>query len=356
MIPGLGAIGCRRLVESYPEEDIFALSPTELRMACGDHVATAILNKESHAKAEKQYQWAEKHGIRTLFFTDPDYPSRLNRPETRDCPVLLYVLGTADLNSPRTAALVGTRKATPHGRDFTAGIVARLTPLSVTVVSGLAYGIDTAAHQASVDNRLTTIAVLGHGLDNLYPPENRKLAAKIIEQGGALVTEYPMGAAINPSNFPTRNRIIAALSDCTLVMEASQRGGALITASIAEHYRRPVFAVPGRPGDTYSLGTNQLIATGHALMLCNVDDITRKLGWTTANKTTPDTFQATLPLYDPQTQKLIELLRTLGDLPVDTLANQTGLPLPQVTSILFNLEVEGTVSPLPGQKYHLIQQ
>ena len=356
MIPGLGPTSCRKLLEAYPGQDIFALPPTELKLAFGSHQAIidAIRNKSTHARAEQEWLLAVRHNMRVLFCTDADYPQRLNREETTDCPVLLYVLGMADLNADRALAVVGTRRATPQGRDNSERLVEQLQPLGMTVVSGLAYGIDTAAHQAALDHELPTVAVLGHGLDRVYPYSNRGLATRIIEQGGALVTEYPMGTAINPRYFPARNRIIAALADATLVVEASEKGGALITAAIAAGYHREVFAVPGRLSDTYSCGTNNLIATQRAQLVRNADDISDYLGW--PRPMAPDTASQTalFPALSSDAQRLYDLLKKNQQLTLDELVNLSGMPLPRMAGILFDLEMQKLVRALPGSLYQVI--
>ena len=355
MIPGLGPTSCRRLLDAYPGQDIFALPPAELKLAFGSHreVAEAILAKSTHARAEEELRQAERNGVRVLFCTDADYPQRLNRDETADCPVVLYVLGTADLNAERSLAMVGTRRATPQGRDATDRLVQQLQPLGLPVVSGLAYGIDTAAHTAALAHGLPTVAVLGHGLDRIYPAENRGLAAQIVQQGGALLTEYPTGTAINPRYFPARNRIIAALADATVVVEASEKGGALITAAIAAGYHREVFAVPGRITDTYSRGTNNLIATNKAVMVRSADDIAYHMGWPLGGC---EAVQKSLfPTLTPDGQRLYDLLRHQGQLTLDELAQQTQMPMPPVAGALFDLEMQQVVRALPGRLYQAVE-
>lgn len=357
MIPGLGPSSCRRLLEAYPGQDIFALPPAELKLAFGSHqeIAEAIRNKSTHARAEQELQQALQHHVRVLFCTDDDYPQRLNREETPDCPVVLYVLGQADLNAERALAVVGTRRATPQGRDTTHRLVEQFKPLETTIVSGLAYGIDAAAHSAALDCGLPTVAVLGHGLDRIYPPANRGLATRILEQGGALVTEYPMGTAINPRYFPARNRIIAALADATLVVEASEKGGALITASIATGYHREVFAVPGRLTDIYSRGTNNLVATHRALLVRDADDIAYQMGWPlTARATETNTQQALFATLGKEEQQVVDLLRQYQQLSLEELAGYIGMPLPRLAGLLFNLEMQKVVRVLPGHLYQLI--
>ncbi|MBR1766587.1 MAG: DNA-processing protein DprA [Bacteroidales bacterium] len=356
--PGLGNTTIRHLVDLYPDEDIFSLPPAELKQAFGSHHTTlnAILSKSAFPRAEQELEFCQKNNITPLFFTDPEYPERLNRPETDDCPALLYVLGSANLNPERPVAIVGTRRATPHGRDNTHLLVQQLKAYDTPIVSGLAYGIDTASHTAALDFSLPTVAVLGHGLDRIYPAENRPLAKRIVAAGGALVTEYPSGTAINPRFFPARNRIIAALSDAIVVVEAAEKGGALITAAIAASYHRDVFALPGRLSDTYSRGTINLIATNRALLVRNADDIAFQLGWTLVGQ------QARLPFAEENVklsvdeQKIVDTLRKNEHLTLDEIASATAMPLPKAASLLFNLEMSNTVQTLPGHLYRLPQR
>ena len=354
--PGLGNASIRRLVDLYPDDDIFSLPKSELKNAFGTHssIIDTILNKSAFSRAEEELLFCEQNHIRSLFFTDPDYPERLNRPETDDCPALLYVLGSADLNPERAIAVVGTRRATPYGRDNTDRLVCELKPYDTPIVSGLAYGIDTTAHTAALDHGLPTVAVLGHGLDQLYPAQNRPLAKRILEAGGALVTEYPSGTAINPRYFPARNRIIAALADATVVAEASEKGGALITAAIATSYQREVFAVPGRLTDTYSRGTNNLIATNRALLVRNADDIAFQLGWPVMGQQTSLSEIKETPKLTSDEQKIVNTLKDCDHLTLDEIATAASFSLPKTASLLFNLEMNKVVRTLPGHLYQLV--
>lgn len=352
--PGLGSTSIRKLVEVYPSEDIFSLPPSELKAAFGSHanVARNIAGKVGFARAEKELQYAESHHIKPLFFTEEGFPQRLNRPETADCPVLLYQLGNADLNPKRSLAVVGTRRASHYGRDITELMVCQLAPYSPHIVSGLAYGIDTAAHAAALQHGLPTIAVLGHGLDRIYPPENRRLAADIVANGGALLTEYPSETAINPRYFPARNRIIAALADGVVVVEASEKGGALITAGIAAGYHREVLAVPGRLTDPFSTGTNSLIANNKAILIRTASDIARQMGWPTIEAHSPKATQAELfPTLTDEEQQLLTLIGQQEVISIDELVGLAAMPMPKIAAMLFNLEMAQAVQCLPGRLY-----
>ncbi len=357
MTAGLGPTAIRRLVDAYPGEDIFALPAAELRAAFGSHRALVdnLLAKTAFPRAEEELRTAEAKHIKVLFFTDEAFPQRLNRDECGDSPVLLYALGDADLNAGRTLAVVGTRKATPYGHDMTERIVGAIGDTNggkeVLIASGLAYGIDTAAHKSALAHGMPTVAVLGHGLDRIYPPENRSLAQQIVANGGALLTEYPMGTAINPRYFPARNRIIAAMSDATIVVEASEHGGALITATMAAGYQREVFAVPGRLTDTYSRGTNNLIATNKAILARDASDVAYHMGWPLPDKHAPATQQELFPTLPPAEQRMLDLLRKHGQMSLDEIVATSGLTMPKAASLMFNLEMAQAVHVLPGRLY-----
>lgn len=354
--PGIGCTSCRQLIALCGSaEQLFSMSHSQLVELFGQRadLVAAIENRSGMRRAEEEMLFVERGGLRVLFFTDDDYPQRLNDEDAADCPTLIYVQGTADLNAERTVSIVGTRHATAAGRDNCGTLVRDLLPLAPTIVSGLAYGIDTAAHAAAVSHGLPTVAVLGHGLDRIYPTANRHLAEEILAKGGALVTEYPSGTAINPRYFPARNRIIAALGDATVVVEAGEKGGALITAAIANSYQRDVFAVPGRWGDTYSRGTNNLIATNKAMLLRSADDIACQLGWPLPLHGARQ--QELLPMLNKAEQQMIDLLSEHTALSLDSIASLTGKPLAAVASVIFNLEMQKMVRALPGRLYEAVK-
>lgn len=356
MTPGIGNASCRKLMELCPSaEELFSMSHKQLTELFGDHhsIIRAIEHRTAMPRAEQEMNYMADKGIKALFFTEDKYPQRLNREDCLDSPALLYVLGNADLNAERAVSVVGTRRATAHGRENTDLLVKQLTAYSTSIISGLAYGIDTAAHAAALEHGLPTVAVLGHGLDRIYPQQNRQLAANIIRNGGALVTEYPSGTAINPRYFPARNRIIAALGDATVVVEASEKGGALITAAIASSYHREVFAVPGRLTDTYSAGTNNLIATNRACLVRNADDIALQLGWPVTGQQTSMMAELETPSLTADEEMVAQLLRKNLSLTLDDIVKLSGMPTPKAASLLFNLEMNKVVRPLPGHLYEL---
>lgn len=255
MLPQVGSNSARQLLEMFETpEKVFHLSHSQLSKVFNKHenIINAITDPALLHKAENELAFCEKEGIRVLYFTDPDYPQRLNSPDCEDTPVLLYYIGSANLNKERVISIVGTRRATEYGRSNTELLVNGMKQEEVLIVSGLALGIDSAAHRAALANMLPTVAVVAHGLEQIYPPQNRDLAKRIVQSGGGIITEYPHGTAINPGMFPARNRIIAALSDATVVVEASVKEvlsslPILPTATIAMFSPFPVvWATPTR--------------------------------------------------------------------------------------------------------------
>lgn len=357
LTPGIGCKSYRQIVELCGEpSQLFKMSRKELDQIFGTHraIAESIANGATLHRAEEECLFIERNNIIPLFCTDSDYPQRLNRSDCADTPPLLYSKGRCDLNAKRIVGVVGTRRITPYGRDMTEKIVGELRGDDILIVSGLAYGVDTAAHNAALSNNIPTAAVLGHGLDRLYPTQNRKLAMNMLEHGGCLLTEYPSYTQISPSNFPARNRIIAALADAVIVVEASEKGGALITANIANSYHREVFAVPGRISDTYSRGCNNLLANNKAIIYTNADNFYFNLGWEQPKSQT-GTQQQLFPSLTPEEQKIVDMLRQEDMLGIEEICERTAFPLPKVAGLLLNLELENLLHCLPGKMYKLRQ-
>lgn len=356
LIPGLGDKSIRQLMTICKDpETLFDMSHAQLKELFPRHtsVVSAIESRTTLAQVEKEIPRLEKHAIQPIFFTDEDYPQRLNREECGDCPTLLYKMGSCTLNADRAVAMVGSRKCTDYGRQNTYRLVEEMASDKPIIVSGLAYGIDTAAHTAAVENDVPTVAVLGHGFDTIYPSQNRPLAKKILDQGGALLTEYPLDTPINPAYFPARNRIVAALADATVVAESAERGGALITANIASSYNREVFAIPGRIGDTFSEGCNNLIVNNRAIMIRNAGDIYFQMGWkgVITNRRQRATQKSLFAELTPNEQTVLEVLRTHKEMEMLEIEANCNLSLPQIAAILSDLELKKVVYCLPGRLY-----
>ncbi|MBP5535740.1 MAG: DNA-processing protein DprA [Bacteroidales bacterium] len=359
LIPGIGCRSARQLLDIYPSaEDVYHLSLSELRTVFGSHrsIIDAIRNKTTMARAEEEVAYAQKNHIDILFYKDPRYPQRLNRAGCEDCPIVLYSIGNADLNAKHIVSIVGTRRATEYGRTVVHDLVSQMQGEDILVVSGLAYGIDTCAHSEALNAALPTVGVLGHGLDHIYPSQNRQLAKKMVSRGG-LLTEYISYTPMNPSYFPARNRIIAALSDATIVVEASAKGGALITANMANGYHRDVFAVPGPLKAIYSVGCNNLIADNKASLLRNVDDLFYILNWQRNHAASPgvqnELFSDVSALTKDE-QTVVGILKEHGPLAIDEMTSKTELSLPKIATALLSLELSGHCKCLPGKIYKLI--
>jgi DNA processing protein len=311
----------------------------------------ALLNLDDALRqAENELKFIEKNGIDVIFYTDPRYPKRLKI--CNDSPVLLFSKGNADLNNQRIISIVGTRNATEYGKQLCQQLVEELQPYNVLIVSGLAYGIDVCAHKECVKLDVPTVGVLAHGLDKLYPSQNKAIAEKMIANGG-LLTEYPSGTIPDRENFPQRNRIVAGIADATVVIEASVKGGALITAEIANSYNRDVFTFPGRVGDEFSEGCNFLIRHNKAAILTNPADLANSLGWEKSESSSSMDQQLTLPI-DLSTEELLifDLIRQhKSPLAIDDLTIKANIPMSQLTMTLLNMEMQGYIRSLPGKTY-----
>jgi DNA processing protein len=307
---------------------------------------------EPMLRAREELAFIEKNDIKVLFYTDAAYPKRLK--SCPDAPALLYYKGTADLNHPRIISIVGTRNATDYGKQLCRELVEDLKAYDVLIISGLAYGIDVCAHKESLRMDIPTVSVFAHGLDRIYPAQNRPTADKMLHNGGWL-TDFPSGTIPDRENFPKRNRIVAGIADATIVVEASIKGGALITAEIANSYNRDVFAFPGRITDEYSTGCNFLIRNNKAALLTSGADLAYILGWEKMDGATLQKPQLTLPIDLSTNEKLIFdiIQQNAGQLGIDDLAIKTNLPLSQLAMNLLNLEMQGFVRSLPGKTYSI---
>ena len=312
------------------------------------------------SRAEEEERWCNDHGIKMLCIDDADYPNRLKH--CADAPLVLYVRGDANLNASHAIDIVGTRQCTPYGRDVIDKIIGDLATLcpGITINSGLAYGVDIAAHRAALQHRLPTVGVVAHGHDTLYPALHKKEASEMINNGGAVITEYPRGTRPEARNFLQRNRIIAGISDATIVIESASHGGGLVTARIALDYGREVFAVPGPVNAEYSKGCNNLIRDNKAQLITSAQDIVNVMGWQHAEELQKArqagisrSMFAEETLTDGE-RLMVRFLREHGDSQVNDMAAQTGMSISTINSALFSLEMQGIVKPLSGNFYHLI--
>ena len=362
LFPGIGPQLTRQLM-SYggSAKNVLHLPPGKLRKIPGVGPATvAVLTGAERTtalrQAEESVKKAAQEGVRLLFYTSQQFPRRLK--QLPDAPELLYYQGTADLNHPKTVALVGTRQATDYGREQTGRLVQGIASHRPLIISGLAYGIDIAAHRAALQEGLETVGVMATGLDVVYPPAHRKTAEKMLTQGG-LLTEFPFGTPPDKYNFPARNRIIAGLADGTVVVEAAKKGGALITADLALGYNRDVLAIPGSLGSVASEGCHELIKANKAALYSEPRDLEELLNWDAAlhlngkfkGPTTYDPLDFTTEEFG-----LITVLQatTTREEHLDSLSWKAQLPVHQAASLLLGLEFRGLLKALPGKRFALV--
>jgi len=352
LLPNIGDVYAKNLV-SYcgSVEAIFKESKRALLKipSIGPKAVESIKNNVIFEKAVDEIEFIQQNNIQTLFYLDKNYPKRLKH--CNDSPILLYYKGNADLNSRKILSIVGTRNATHYGKSVCKSIISDLVKHEVLVVSGLAYGIDVTAHKEAMDNGLNTVGVLGHGLDRIYPTLHKSTADSMVETGG-LLTEFISKTSPERENFPKRNRIIAGMADAVIVIEAGKKGGALITADIANTYNRDVFAIPGKVNDTYSMGCNYLIKKNKADMVESVKDIEYLLGWEKQdiNQKVQKTMFVDLK---PEEKILVELIQNEKSVRIDDLCIKSNLSMSRTSSILLNLEMAGIVRSLPGKTYQL---
>ena len=308
-------------------------------------------------RAEEELTFCANHDILPLTPDQPHYPQRLK--ECDDAPLVLYYKGTADLNQRRVTCMVGTRRCTTYAQDLIRKFMAELRTVcpQVLVVSGLAYGVDIIAHRQALQCGYDTVGVLAHGLDDLYPSSHRETANSMVKQGG-LLTEFMTATNADKINFVRRNRIVAGMADACIVVESAAHGGSLITAEIARGYARDVFAFPGRVGDTYSEGCNNLIRDNGAALITNAADFVKAMGWeddALLAKAQQEGIERELfPDLTDEQRRVVEVLSHQNDLQINMLSVQTGLPVHQLTALLFEMEMKGVVRTLAGGMYHLI--
>ena len=325
---------------------------------CSPRLVEALRNwDEALQRAAAEMEFISKHHIKALTLNDTDYPVRLR--ECPDAPVVLFYKGSAELNQQRVINMVGTRRCTSYGQDLIRRFVSELKQLcpKVLVVSGLAYGIDICAHRQALQNGYETVGVLAHGLDTIYPGHHRQTAAEMLNQGG-LLTEYTTQTEPLPNNFRQRNRIVAGISDATIVVESAYKGGALITARIAQDYGRDVFAFPGAVGAQYSEGCNYLIRDNKAGLITSAADFIAAMGWQVdAQRVSVEANgieRQRFPDLSPEEQSIVAQLQSTNDLQLNMLSVKTNLSVGRLTALLFQLEMKGVVKPMAGGTYHLL--
>jgi len=352
LIPRIGDINARKLVSYFGSVEAIFSEPYRNLVkipGIGPGLAATISQRSYLVDAEKEAEYVIKHNIKTFFYLDSEYPFRLRQCD--DSPVLFYFRGDCDLNSNKMISIVGTRNATLRGKDICEKIIGDLANghPDLVIISGLAYGIDISAHKGALAKGLKTIGVLGHGFKTIYPSVHRSTAEAILKNGG-LLTDFMSDALPERNNFLKRNRIIAGLADATLVVESGIKGGALITAEMANSYNRDVFAVPGRPDDQWSQGCNHLIKINKAALAESAEDIEYFLDWK-PEKSKP-AIQKTLfsELSGPE-QKIYELVTREGELTIDSICRDLDIPVAKLSALLLQMEFKGLLKCFPGNVY-----
>ena len=352
-VDGVGDVMAKKLIAHCGSaEEVFKTPKNKL--ASINQISSIIIknltDKSIFEKAENELQYIQNHQIQTMYFQDDNYPMRLKH--CYDGPVLLFSAGNIDLENPRIISIVGTRQITSHGTEFCRKLISDLAPLNPIIVSGFAYGVDIVAHQAAMDMGLQTIAVVAHGMSQIYPAVHKKYVRRIEENGGFL-TEFWSGGNPDKENFVRRNRIVAGMSEATIVIESAERGGSLITANLANDYNRDVFAVPGRTSDKLSQGCNNLIKTQKANLLTSAADVMYILNWELENRKKVIQKQLFITL-EPDEQRVYDYMQANGKSEMDLIAIKCQLPIYKLSSILLNLELKGVARPLPGKMFEAI--
>ena len=308
-------------------------------------------------RAEVELEFCRNNNIRVLCLGDDNYPKRLE--DCADAPLVMYYKGNANLNQSRVINIIGTRHCTTYGADFIRRFIHDLKALcpEVLVVSGLAYGVDINAHQQALAVGYETVGVVAHGLDYLYPAAHKDVAREMVNHGG-LLTEFMTCTNADKGNFVRRNRIVAGMSDACILIESAAHGGGMITAGIAFDYGREVFALPGRVGDHFSEGCNNAIRENKAMLLTSAEDFVKTMGWEDdalrieAQKKGIE--RQLFPDLSPEQQRIVDVLMKSNDLQLNQLSVKTGIPIGDITSILFQMEMMGVVKPMAGGNYHLL--
>jgi len=350
LVPGIGDVNGKKLVAYCGgAEAVFCEKKKALLQigGIGENIVKGIGSEDVMTRAERELKFIEKNGIKPLFYLDQDYPKRLQH--CHDSPMMLYYKGNADLNALKAVGVVGTRNVTDYGRYATEKIIEELSSDNVLIISGLAYGVDAVAHKAALKYDLATVGVLGHGMQTIYPAENRNLSIKMLEKGGIL-TEHVSGTQPDRENFPKRNRIVAGMVDCLVVAESAMKGGAMITAEIANSYDREVFAIPGRIGDVCSEGCNRLIKTNKANLLTGVADIRYVMRWDVDTKVVAKQMRLFRD-FSEEEKKVMDVFANNNVIHLDEIIVGTDLSPSKIASVLLSLEFDGVLTALPGKRY-----
>lgn len=353
-LDGIGYKLGRQLLRYFGDEvAVFSATNRELIEIPGIGKITVEKIRRSNAieQAEAELSYLSKNNVELIFCTDDKFPRRLH--QCVDAPMLLYYKGTADLNTSKILSVVGTRNASSYGLQLCESLAEELKGEDILVISGLAYGIDIGIHKACLKNGISTIGVLGHGVDKIYPSLHTKIADEMLEHGGVL-SEFALKTFPDRENFPKRNRVIAGMADAVIVVEAAKKGGALITADIAHSYAKDIFAFPGRTSDPYSEGCNHLIKTNKAALVSHPSDILYYMGWDSKQRKSNLKIQQELPLDLSERELSVYTELKAGNKHIDAIGSITGIVQSQLSPLLLSLELRGLIVCLPGNLYKVV--
>lgn len=354
LVPNIGNVHAKSLVNIYGSaEAVFKAKKKELENieGIGTVRANSIKAFDNFQSSEEELAFIEKYKITPLFINDKNYPQRLLN--CYDSPILLYYRGNADLNCSKIISIVGTRNNTDYGKMVCEKLIENLSGENISIISGLAFGIDTIAHKASLKNNLRTVGVLAHGLDRIYPHQNKTLAKQMAEQGG-LLTEFISNTNPDKQNFPKRNRIVAGMCDAVIVIETGKKGGSLITAELGNNYNKDVFAIPGRVNDSKSEGCNYLIKNNKAALINNAADLLELMNWIPQEKKAPKKQRELFIELTEDEKTISDILLQKESVHIDELYFKSSLSSSAVASALLTLEMQGIIASMPGKMYKMI--
>lgn len=355
LIPNIGPVQAKTLLQHCNAEEIFHAKKSYLEKieGIGPIRASSIVAFKDFSEVENEIKFIEKYKLKPLFLTDAAYPKRLLN--CYDSPTLLYYRGEADLNAAKIVAIIGTRKNTEYAKQVTEKLVKELAVQNIMVVSGLAFGVDAIAHKSAVKNNLPTVGVLAHGLDQIYPAEHAGLAKDMLKHNGGLLTEFRSKSKPDKHNFPTRNRIVAGISDATIIIETEIKGGSMITAELANSYNKDVFAFPGKVTDNKSTGCNYLIKNNKAMLLTDAGELLQVMNWEdkAKNKKEKKSQRELFIELTAEEKIIVSILREKNTVNIDEINLKSGLSSSAVAAAILNLELQTVVLSLPGKMYQL---
>ncbi len=350
-VPNLGPRRIRKLLQFFnTPSSVFKAQEKELTDVVGKSIARLIKSFDNFHVVDREMDFMQKHRLELLTFLDPTYPKNLL--QIPDFPVLLFKKGEYEWNNSKYLSVVGTRKITPYGKKVVENLIGEIKKFNPVIVSGMAHGVDIEAHKNALKNGLKTIAVMGTSFKHIYPDSHLQYVEDIANQG-CILSEYWSFEKTDPKFFVRRNRIVAGLSQATVVVESAQKGGALLTAELALEYNREVYAVPGRIDDTYSIGCNKLIATNVARLFISANQLAADLGWNETDWISKPVQKKIFVNLSPDEQKIYDFLSEKEPQHLDDIALQCAMGVAKVSQILMMMELNGIVRGLPGKKFKL---